>query len=146
MHDAEAGTLRWLLALAAVLLCPPVVLAQAALPEILYEAPAPCPTREAFIARLRARSADAPARPPNTRRFEVRLALRAGHAIGQLRVLAIDGALSQRQIEAATCDEAADAVALIAALTLTPASPSPATPPPPPAKRNPEPQSPTAPN
>ena len=93
--------------------------AQAPWPEIVYRAPARCPDASAFAERVRARQRPAQgARPPTARRLEVRIEQRAGRAIGQLRVLGADGALTRRSIEAATCDEAADALALIAALTL----------------------------
>ena len=95
--------------------------AQAPLPEIVYRAPAGCPDAEAFTDRVRARRRPAQdSRTPTARRLEVRIEQRGGRAIGHLRVVGADDALAQRSIEAATCGEAADALALIAALTLDP--------------------------
>jgi hypothetical protein len=103
----------------ALVSCLGLARAQAPLPEIVYRAPDRCTDAEAFAERVRARRRPAQgARAPTAQRLEVRIEQRAGRAIGQLRVLGADGALTQRSIEAATCDEAADALALIAALTL----------------------------
>lgn len=119
MRTREAWTARGLLAAAGLVSCLGLGRAQTPWPEIVYRAPPRCPDAGAFAERVRARQRPAQgARTTTARRLEVRIEQRAGHTIGQLRVLGADGAVTQRNIEAATCDEAADALALIAALTL----------------------------
>lgn len=83
---------------------------------VRYEAPADCPDRNAFEARMRARSQ----RPKHNahREFEVELSRGEGGVVGSIAVREADGSVTRRRIAAADCEEAVDALALIAALAL----------------------------
>jgi hypothetical protein len=92
------------------------------LATIVYEAPAACPDRAEFLARIAARTraarpAESTRAPP---RLSVRIRVLAGRVVGSIAIEDADGAVAGRQIRAATCDEASDALALIAALALDP--------------------------
>jgi hypothetical protein len=123
-----AGGRVWLAAFALAALASPAANArgQAAktdgLATIVYEAPASCPDRAEFLARIAARTSTT--RPPDpTRappRLRVRIRVLAGRVVGSIAIEDADGAMAGRQIRAATCDEASDALALIAALALDP--------------------------
>jgi hypothetical protein len=91
--------------------------------DLRYFAPPSCPDRAAFEARLRHRTQAAQVDPRATRsprRFDVRVVLGAERAEGRIVVVDADGTTATRRIEAATCEEAVDGLALIAALTLDP--------------------------
>jgi hypothetical protein len=90
--------------------------------ELLYDAFAGCPEREAFAKNLEARRRG-DARTPGAVQLHVRLLRLEAQGDGAERVegsIVVSGANggSARRIVAATCDEAADALALIAALAL----------------------------
>jgi hypothetical protein len=97
-----------------------------ALPEVTYDAPASCPERAEFERRVRARVRTdldgAERRRAALRRIEVRIELRTGRALGQLVMHDAAGTAATRRIVAASCLEAVDALALIAALTIDPGS------------------------
>jgi len=91
--------------------------------ELHYEALAGCPARDAFVKNLKARRRGATG--DTVMRLEVRLRAvgtgsdrvdRGNRVEGTITVTARDGAHSERRIEATTCGEASDALALIAAL------------------------------
>lgn len=85
--------------------------------ELRYEAFAGCPDREAFAKNLEARRRGA-AGPPRAVQLDVRLRSAGARVEGSLVVSGANGAGSERRIVASTCGEAADALALIAALAL----------------------------
>lgn len=83
---------------------------------------AACPDDAAFWERVTARApgarrADA-GEPSDVRAFTATLAPRGERVEGRLDVRDIDGTASTRTIEAATCDDAASALALVAALAI----------------------------
>jgi hypothetical protein len=85
--------------------------------ELRYEAFAGCPEREAFARNLDARQRGTV--PSQAVQLEVRLRdLAAAGVEGSVIVRSASGARSARRIVASTCGEAADALALIAALAL----------------------------
>lgn len=104
-------------------MAPSVAQAQVAAEELAgidlqYEAPVGCPERDAFVKNLEARRRGAPpGTATDTVRLEVRLEL-SERAAGSIAVTSRGGARSARRVEAATCAEAADALAFIAALAL----------------------------
>jgi hypothetical protein len=113
----------WLLGLVLALLAP--VAAQAAedgLFPLDYQAPPGCPDRQAFETRVRARL---PHRGTvaGAGRLEVRITMQASIAAGELAMLR-DGERTVRRLEAPSCAEAVDALALIAALMLDPSAAS----------------------
>ena len=91
--------------------------------ELTYDAPAGCPSRAEFVARLRARRRGRPTvdSPSSPRRVEVRVD-RAADVRATARVAITDagGTATTRRIVAASCSEAVDAAALVVALTLDP--------------------------
>jgi hypothetical protein len=113
--------------------------------DIQYAAPPECPDRGAFEASIRRRIGHA-AKPPegsaDPKRFDVRLELTARGVRGRLAVPDGTGGTTVREIEAATCAEAVDGLALIVALLFDPESaksPTEAAPPEVPVKRAPPP-------
>jgi len=94
-----------------------------ALTALRYEAPQSCPGRADFIARVRARTRSIEPRAdaqPTTPRLRVRIEVLADGIAGSISIETGDGAIAGRKIRAATCAEASDALALIAALALYP--------------------------
>lgn len=88
---------------------------------VQYEAPPPCPQRAEFIARIQTRTRTLlPPAAEDAPRLQVRIRVLADHVIGSISIEDKDGAVAGRRIRAATCEEAADALALIAALALDP--------------------------
>lgn len=80
-----------------------------------------CATRAALAERIAVRSSRVrlvPGRAPRVVRAE--LAERRGSVQATLRIVHPNGRRSERRIEARTCDEALDALGLIAAITLDP--------------------------
>lgn len=133
MDASASGRLAALLCLAAAITAP-VVVAQPAPSveanptgvELRYQAFAGCPEREAFAKNLDARRRGA-ARAASAVQLEVRLrglaadgsnAELANRVEGSIVVRSANGVRSARRIVASTCGEAADALALIAALAL----------------------------
>lgn len=103
--------------------------------DIHYSAPAQCPDRAAFEKSIRRRTERASsshddAAPP--RRLDVRLEQTATAVRGHLAVADDAGGTTVREIEAATCAEAVDGLALIVALLFDPESAKDATETPPP--------------
>ena len=125
--DARASARLAALICLAAAIGAPAVAAQPAAVELRYEAFAGCPDRDAFATNLEARRRGA-AGPAHAVQLDVRLReLPAqGGSSGELP-LRVEGSIlvssaagvgSARRIVAATCGEAADALALIAALAL----------------------------
>lgn len=89
-----------------------------------YRAGAGCPTEDAFVARVRARMPRVRfvVAGAGARTFLVELAVSGAHPSGSLR--ALEGARSEgaRRIEAATCADVADALALMLVLAIDPRS------------------------
>ena len=135
MDASASGRLAALLCLAATMPAP-VVIAQPAPSvqadpmgiELRYEAFAGCPEREAFAKNLDARrrgpaevakaERSRVAVPTSGVQLDVRLRSSAARVEGSIVVRSANGAQSARRIVASTCGEAADALALIAALAL----------------------------
>ncbi|HLK35581.1 MAG TPA: hypothetical protein VKU41_02435, partial [Polyangiaceae bacterium] len=102
--------------------------------QLGYQASSGCPDQAAFVARVRARTARAALVAPGTgpgdvRAFDVEVA--AGDpARGRLTLRGPHHAEGTRRVQAATCDEVVDALALVVALAIDPRAPViPATPP-----------------
>ena len=101
--------------------------------RLAYDAAGSCPSREAFVAALRAR----------TGRFELTLAdrateyrvtLRSGdEATGRVESREVSGAPIVQELRGAACAEVADALALVVALAIDARAADPALPPPSPA-------------
>ncbi len=122
-------------------------------PSVSYEAPPDCGSQSEFEARVRGRTRSrtleptAEARPT---RFEVSIRRDQERVFGTLTIHEASGDAKIREIEAASCSEAINGLALIAALTLDPSStlktepePAPESPPePPPAPVRPSPPAP----
>jgi len=123
MDASASGRLAALVCLAATMPAP-VVIAQPAPSvqanpmgvELRYEAFAGCPEREAFAKNLDARRRGAG--EASAVQLDVRLRSSAARVEGSIVVRSANGVQSARRIVASTCGEAADALALIAALAL----------------------------
>jgi hypothetical protein len=121
MDASVSGRLAAFLCLLAAAITAPVVIAQPAPGVVLrYEAFAGCPDRDAFAKNLEARRRGAAA-DKGAVQLDVRLSSSAelpNRVEGSIVVSSANGVGSARRIVAATCAEAADALALIAALAL----------------------------
>jgi len=118
MDASVSGRLAAFFCLAAAITATPVVVAQPAPGvELRYEAFAGCPERDAFAKNLDARQRGA-AVPTSAVQLDVRLRDLADRVEGSITVTSANGVSSARRIVASTCSEAADALALIAALAL----------------------------
>jgi hypothetical protein len=118
MDASASGRLAALLCFAAAIAAP--VVAQPVDPigvELRYEAFAGCPERDAFAKNLDARRRGA-VQAANAVQLDVRLRSSEARVEGSIVVRSANGVQSARRIVAATCGEAADALALIAALAL----------------------------
>jgi hypothetical protein len=114
-----------------------------------YTAPAGCPTREAFVGRLKTRTTKfrEALEGEVARVFTVELASTGDAAKGRLTVGATDGSSATREVRAATCEQVEAALALVVAVAIDPQAlldpappnepeprpPTPAAPAPPPA-------------
>jgi hypothetical protein len=120
---------------ACAVLCAPVAWAQAG-PEsvrVAVSAPQGCVDPQTFLANIRTRTSRARLAADNerARSFGVYISRNDSRANGTLVITDIDGRSSSRQIEGATCQEVASALALIAALAIDPeAQPGSVLPPP----------------
>jgi hypothetical protein len=100
--------------------------------RLTYEAPQACPDEVSFVERIRARTTRARiARPGEAARvFDVRLDGGPPFS-GSMTVTDVDHSEGARHVQADSCDEVADALALVVALAIDPrASAQPATAPP----------------
>jgi hypothetical protein len=84
--------------------------------QLDYAAPDGCPARARFEQRLRARLS----RHAGRARLQVRIALAADGAVGEISLARPHGASAVRKLTARDCEEAVDALALVAALMLEP--------------------------
>jgi hypothetical protein len=115
-----------------------------------FRAPEGCSSAEDFAARVRRRSSRIrldPSAPATARALLVEVQQPASGALrGIVTVIEADGATRTRQLKAATCEEAANALSLIATVTLDPdamlGEPEPEPPPPPPKAAPPPPSKP----
>ncbi len=115
-----------------------------------YHAPPDrCPDADAFLGAIRARTERARIAAPGDETavaFSVRITTGpAGRVVGRLEIREPDGMRQERSVESATCNEVAQALALVGALYLDPdaiAGPAPPPPPPPPARSSPPPRPP----
>lgn len=120
----------------------PVPSAAAAAPSLTYAAPPDCPDRDEFVRRVESRTRSgslAPADPSSVARLDVALREVPEHVTAELVVTDDRGVAASRRIDAPTCSEAVDGIALIAAVTLDPAARPAATTPPVPEPVAPEP-------
>jgi len=87
-----------------------------------YEAPAPCPARSGFLARVLARTARAEVTTTGaaTLRVEVTIVARVGGYQGRLRIAPNGDDETERLVTAGSCAEVIDALALVVALTVDP--------------------------
>ncbi|HEX4335531.1 MAG TPA: hypothetical protein VH062_06425 [Polyangiaceae bacterium] len=88
--------------------------------EVTYDVPAGCPTQSDFESRLRLRSLGKAGTPVVLRRIEAHVQDSAGKTSASVVITDSAGASTSRNIVAASCNEAVDALALIIALTLDP--------------------------
>ena len=101
--------------------------------RLQYEAPSGCPDEQAFYAAIEARTALVrPAREGETARvFRVRVTVDRSGSVGELRAVEEGRDTTGRRVEAPTCDEVVQALALTVALSIDPmASIAPTRPPP----------------
>jgi len=90
--------------------------------RVEYTAPEACPSREAFVDRLRAHTTlfreagerDAP------RVFTVEIDTQGDAARGRLTVRSLDGSTATRDVRASTCEQVGAALALIVAIAIDP--------------------------
>jgi len=111
-------------------------------PSLTYAAPADCPDRDEFVRRVESRTRSgslAPADPSSVARLDVAVHDLPGHVAAEIVVTDDRGLAASRRIDAPTCSEAVDAIALITAVTLDPAARPAATTPPVPEPVAPEP-------
>lgn len=90
-----------------------------------YRAPPDCPSRDAFVERLRRRESAGllDVTDSSSRLLLVQLETLATNTRARLVVREAEGKETERSLTASDCDEAVDALALIAALLLVPAEP-----------------------
>ena len=86
--------------------------------EIVYAAPASCPSRDAFEARLRARLGAAALSLRSPVRLAIELRAEPERVYGSISLTDAHGVLGPRAIEAERCSEAVDALSFVAALLL----------------------------
>jgi hypothetical protein len=101
--------------------------------RIRYDAPSSCPDEQAFYGAVQSRTALVrPAREGETARaFRVHIALDPAGSVGELRAIEEGRDTTSRRVEAPTCDEVVQALALTVALSVDPmASIAPTRPPP----------------
>jgi hypothetical protein len=89
-----------------------------------YDAPTSCPTRDAFIAEVRARTSRArlAAEGEPARTFHVTLAWSEAGAEGTLVVTDLTPTTSRRVVDGDSCSAVASALALVAALAIDPSA------------------------
>jgi hypothetical protein len=87
---------------------------------VVYDVPPRCPSRSAFDARLRSRTAGHGAPLVALRRVEAHVKETASRTSASVLITDANGVSTSRSIVAASCNEAIDALALIVALTLDP--------------------------
>lgn len=95
--------------------------------SVVFEAPPDCGSQSEFEARVRGRTRTRTLEPTaatdsRPSRFEVSLRRDEERVLGSLTIYETSGDANTREIEAASCSEAIDGLALIAALTLDPTS------------------------
>jgi hypothetical protein len=94
-------------------------------PAIVYQAPPDCGSQSEFESKVRARTRSHTLEPTGDSkpsRFEIRLRSDDARVRGSITIYELSGDANTREIEAASCTEAIDGLALIAALTLDPYS------------------------
>jgi hypothetical protein len=90
--------------------------------RIDFRAPATCPSREAFLAGIRARTSRMQLAPTGSpaRTFSVVLEDRASGGAGRVTIQDRDGRQLRRDVTGASCEEVADVLALVVALAIDP--------------------------
>lgn len=91
------------------------LVARAAHADLVYEAPSSCPDAKAFATEIAARTTHANDDP---RTLHVRIAEESGGFVGHLHLESDGTPSSPRAVEAASCAEVVDALALVAALAV----------------------------
>ncbi len=127
MRRRAAPAIAALCALASVALAATSADGQSPEPTVTYQAPADCGSQAEFENRVRARTRShtlAPAGDVQASRFEIRLRHEEQRVRGSITIYEVNGDANTRELEGATCGEAVDGLALIAALTLDPSATS----------------------
>jgi hypothetical protein len=85
-----------------------------------YEAPAECPSREAFLTQVRARVGSDWEAPPGllARAIEVRVASDGVHSVARIDYVDESGKAVSRAVAAVTCEEVVTGIALVTALAI----------------------------
>jgi hypothetical protein len=115
--------------------------------RLRYDAPSGCPDEQAFFSAVQARTALARAahEGETARAFRVHIALDAAGSVGELRSIDEGREGAGRRVEAPSCDEVAQALALTVALSVDPLASMAPRPPPPPTASAPPPAPPPPP-
>lgn len=118
--DGVRRKLRSTAATAALALCSVPAVGQEVTPHITYRAPAGCPDAEAFAQSVRERARGPAGKPRDLRPPEMTVVVSAVGPDFQARVevTLASGEISSRQVVAPTCEQAAAAAAIIAAVAL----------------------------
>ncbi|HEX4477454.1 MAG TPA: hypothetical protein VH142_20330 [Polyangiaceae bacterium] len=92
----------------------------AELVRIAYDAPADCPSRDAFLARVRSRVGTAWEAPADgaARTVQVTVVREFGNSAARLAFVDENGRPVHRAVSGATCDEVVSAIALVTALAI----------------------------
>lgn len=92
----------------------------AELVRIAYDAPADCPSRDVFLARVRSRVGTAWEAPPEgaARAVQVTVVRESGKSAGRLAFVDENGRPVHRAVSGATCDDVVSAIALVTALAI----------------------------
>jgi len=92
----------------------------AELVRIAYDAPANCPSRDAFLARVRSRVGTAWEAPPDgpARAVQVTVVRESAKSAARLAFVDENGRPVHRAVSGATCDEVVSAIALVTALAI----------------------------
>lgn len=122
VRGKNEASARTAIVLSAMLALSRVASAEPESVRIDYVAPVGCPDAAAFMQSLRGRTTlFREARPEQpAREFLVRVKAEASSFSGRLEIRSPDGRAAIRNVDAKACDEIADALALITALTIDP--------------------------
>ena len=87
-----------------------------------YAAPASCPSKDAFVADVRARTTrfELASAGESVRRFAVELREDASGTVGRLRLVEREGTSREREVVGASCAEVADVLSFVVALSIDP--------------------------
>lgn len=90
--------------------------------EVQFEAPTDCGGKDAFFARLHARTEHVRVAEDDEPRttFQVRLSRERARVVGELRIIGDGGTTDTRKVQGLSCDDVLQALSLTAALALDP--------------------------